>query len=342
MAPATQCWTYACAVCLVAALGCGDSDDSNGGAGSGAAGGGGMAGTSAGTSGGAASATATIAASTMIVNPAPDVAGTGTLTEAAGQVTLTLDVTGCPEGDHGFHIHAGTACGTDGSEAMTHWDPLMVDMHGQVGEGAPHHAGDVGMVACDADGNGTLTITTDEWSLTDGADDNPIGHAVILHGLDPAQRIGCGVIEAGAGGASFTVAATTLSVNPAADLAGTATFTEAAGGDVTVVVSLTGCPEGDHGFHIHAGTSCGADGSEAMTHWDPLMAGVHAQVGEAAPHHAGDVGMVACDASGNGTLMLTTNEWTLSDAAADNNPIGQAVVVHGLDPAHRVGCGVIQ
>lgn len=335
---------YAGAVLLAAvSVGCGDSDDANGAAGTNAAGtGSGSGGTGAGTGSGTVSATATIAASTQIGNPAPDVAGTGTLTEASGQVTLTVNFTNCPEGNHGFHIHAGTSCGTDGSEAMTHWDPLTVDAHGQVGESAPHHAGDVGTVACDADGNGMLTITTDEWSLTDGADDNPIGHAVILHGLDPAQRIGCGVIEASADGASFTVAATTLSSNPAAELAGTATLTEAASGDVAIVVDLTGCPEGNHGVHIHAGTSCGADGSEAMGHWDPLMAGVHAQVGDAEPHHAGDVGIVACDADGNGTLTLTTDEWTLSDTTADTNPIGQAVIVHGLDPANRIGCGVIQ
>jgi Cu-Zn family superoxide dismutase len=282
-------------------------------------------------------ASATIAESTTISNPGADLAGTGTFAAAASMVTLTINLTDCPEGDHGVHIHAGTACGTDGSDAMGHWDPLAVDEHGQVGEAAPHHAGDVGVVSCDENGAGTLTISTDEWSLTAGETNNPTGQAVIVHGVDSKQRIGCGMIDATG---NLTVAATTLTANPAAGIAGTVAFSQVSSdGPVTVDVALTGCPAGSHGFHIHAGTSCGADGKEAMGHWDPQGIDTHGQVGEAGAHHAGDVGAVTCDDAGDGTLSLTTDEWTLSGSG--DNPVGQAMILHGIDAANRVACGIV-
>ncbi len=276
--------------------------------------------------------------STQISNPAQDLIGMGTFTDNGDSVTLTFAVTGCPAGEHGLHIHNGMSCGADGSEALMHWDPLGADVHGQVGEEAPHHAGDVGVLTCADDGSGTLTITTDEWTLTAGEATNPVGQAMILHGLDAIQRVGCGVIEADG---TIEMQATTLSANPAAGISGTARFSEEENGEVTVRVELTGCPEGSHGLHIHAGTSCGPDGQEAQGHWDPLEVGEHGQVGEQAPHHAGDVGVVECDADGVGELSLSTDEWVLSDSASELNPVGQAVIVHGVDPANRVACGVI-
>ncbi len=276
--------------------------------------------------------------STQISNPARDLVGMGTFTDNGDSVTFSFDVTGCPAGEHGLHIHAGMSCGEDGSEALMHWDPLGAGVHGQVGEEAPHHAGDVGVLTCADDGSGTLTITTDEWTLAAGEDTNPIGQAMILHGLDASQRVGCGIVAADG---TIEMQATTLSANPAAGIAGTARFSEDQNGEVMVRVELTDCPEGSHGFHIHAGTSCGPDGQEALGHWDPLEVGEHGQVGEQAPHHAGDVGVVECDADGVGQLTLSTDEWVLSDGASELNPVGQAVIVHGIDPANRVACGVI-
>lgn len=286
------------------------------------------------------SAEAQLRASTVISNPAKELVGRGTFTNNAGEsVTLSFVVTGCPAGEHGLHIHAGTSCGSDGSEALDHWDPLGAGVHGQVGEAAPHHAGDVGVLSCGEDGSGSLTITTDEWTLAVGESSNPIGQAMILHGLDAKQRIGCGVIAANG---TIDLAATTLTQNPAADISGTARFVEVPTGEVTVDVELAGCPEGSHGLHIHAGTSCGPDGQEAQGHWDPHEVGEHGQVGESAPHHAGDVGVVECGADGNGSLSLTTDEWVLSDGDSELNPVGQAAIVHGIDPANRVACGVIE
>ncbi|MEN9577493.1 MAG: Copper/zinc superoxide dismutase [Pseudomonadota bacterium] len=70
----------------------------------------------------------------------------------------------------------------------------MLSAHGQVNAPAPHHAGDVGMSTCGADGNGELKVTTSEWKLAAGDMLNPLGHAVVVHGLDMKARVGCGVI----------------------------------------------------------------------------------------------------------------------------------------------------
>ncbi|MFZ9886087.1 MAG: superoxide dismutase family protein [Myxococcota bacterium] len=153
--------------------------------------------------------------------------------------------------------------------------------------------------------------------------------------------------------AKATISPTTLDpTNPEPNTAGTAVFTKEADGKVKAVITLTGCVEGEHGFHIHDGTSCGPDGQEAGPHWDPRNAGVHGQInsGDLTDHHAGDVGTVTCDAQGNGTLTVTTDEWSLGDTTQSQyDPTGHAVIVHGKydanDPdsgARRVACGVIQ
>jgi Cu-Zn family superoxide dismutase len=153
--------------------------------------------------------------------------------------------------------------------------------------------------------------------------------------------------------ATATISPTTLDpANPEPDTAGSAVFTKEEDGKVTVVITLTGCVEGEHGFHIHDGTACGPDGQEAGPHWDPRNAGVHGQInsGDLTDHHAGDVGTVTCDAQGNGTLTVTTDEWSLGDPAQSQyDPTGHAVIVHGKYDANdetsgatRVACGVIQ
>jgi Cu/Zn superoxide dismutase len=283
---------------------------------------------------------AEISALSVVPNPGPEVSGSGTFVSDGSKVTFEITLEKCPEGMHGLHIHAGTECGDDGSAAMAHWDPLMVDVHGEVNSEDPHHAGDAGMVECDADGKGTFTIETDEWNLDADDDLNPIGHAVILHGVDPAQRIACGVIEADGDGGKIELAATTLSANPAPDLEGSAGFS-IEGDEVTLTVNLSGCPTGMHGVHIHEGSECGEDGAKAGAHWDPEMTMVHGQVNSDEPHHAGDAGMIECDENMEGTFSITTKEWNL-DADDDLNPTGHAFIVHGLDMKTRIGCGVIE
>jgi Cu-Zn family superoxide dismutase len=63
----------------------------------------------------------------------------------------------------------------------------------------------MGNLTVGADGKGTLTLTSSEWTIGSGADTDIIGHAVIVHekmddGGQPVgnagARIGCGVIAA--------------------------------------------------------------------------------------------------------------------------------------------------
>lgn len=121
-----------------------------------------------------------------------------------GQVTLTLEVRNAPEGEHAFHLHEiGDCSAPDGTSAGGHWNPAGHD-HGRWGE-EPFHLGDVGNLSVGADGTGTLTLSTDLWSIGTGADNDIVGRSVVLHaGVDDftsqptgaaGGRIGCGVIE---------------------------------------------------------------------------------------------------------------------------------------------------
>ncbi|TPV95163.1 MAG: superoxide dismutase family protein [Myxococcales bacterium FL481] len=272
-------------------------------------------------------ASAKLTASASIGNPAPDVAGHGTLSVTDESVTLELSVTGCPEGDHGLHIHTGTECGSDGSSAMGHWDPSAV------GEDDPSHAGNVGIVSCTADRLGTLQATHPEWSLESGSSYNPTGLTVVLHGLDKKQRIACGTIEAEGEGLKFTLEPRTLTANPAAGIQAQVNFQSVDTG-VRISAEVTGCPEGSHGFHIHEGTECGADGKLAGAHWDPTGLGADD------PAHVGNLGAIMCGAGEVGVFEFSSSEMTL--AAGDSlNPVGLTMVLHGIDPANRVACGVI-
>jgi Cu-Zn family superoxide dismutase len=128
---------------------------------------------------------------------------------------------------------------------------------------------------------------------------------------------------------------------------GTAAFS-AVDGKTTVVVSLTNTPSGTHGVHIHETGDCSAaDGTSAGGHWNP---GGH-EHGEwgGTEHHLGDIGNVVVDATGAGTLSLSTEMWTIGDGSA-TDIVGKAVIVHAnaddyTPPAGnagaRIGCGVI-
>ena len=68
--------------------------------------------------------------------------------------------------------------------------------------------------------------------------------------------------------------------------------------------------------------------------------------------HAGDVGNIEVASDGRGTLQIVADNWTLDDAAKQQNPVGTAVVIHsGPDDFEtqpdgaagtRIGCGVIE
>ncbi len=135
-----------------------------------------------------------------------NLSGNAVFTEENGQVTFTAIVDGLSEGLHAIHLHESADCSAeDGSSAGGHWNPTK-EKHGKWGDATGYHRGDIGNFKVDANGNGTVTLTTDQWCIgCDDANKDVVGKAVVVHdGVDdftsqPAgdagDRVGCGSIR---------------------------------------------------------------------------------------------------------------------------------------------------
>lgn len=135
-----------------------------------------------------------------------DLGGEVTFTQEDGEVTMEATITGLAEGQHAIHIHQKADCSAeDGTSAGGHWNPTN-EKHGKWGDAEGYHKGDIGNFEVDANGEGTVSMTTDEWCI--GCDDenkNIVGKAIIVHdGVDDytsqpsgaaGTRVGCGVIK---------------------------------------------------------------------------------------------------------------------------------------------------
>jgi len=110
-----------------------------------------------------------------------NVTGTATFTEKNGKVTFIAKISGLKPGIHAIHIHEKSDCSAaDGSSAGGHWNPTF-KKHGKWGD-AEHHKGDIGNFTADEKGNGTITFTTDEWSIGgEDATKNILGKGLIVH-----------------------------------------------------------------------------------------------------------------------------------------------------------------
>jgi superoxide dismutase, Cu-Zn family len=140
-------------------------------------------------------------------------AGQATFTEQNGEVTVVVEMTAADPVStmHGLHIHQNPSCGdndsgaggaiVNGGAAGAHWNPT------DAGHGLPaaavHHLGDMGNISIGADGKGTLTLLSKEWTVQPGPK-SVVGHALVFHirqddGTsqpvgDAGTRPGCGVI----------------------------------------------------------------------------------------------------------------------------------------------------
>jgi len=133
---------------------------------------------------------------------------TGTVTFVADDkknVTLKIEVSGVSPGDHAVHLHEKGDCSDpEGKNAGGHWNPA-VQPHGKWGP-TPHHLGDIGNLVVGADGKGTLTMSTDQWTVKSGEPNDVVGKALIVHASiddfktqptgNAGGRIGCAVITA--------------------------------------------------------------------------------------------------------------------------------------------------
>jgi superoxide dismutase, Cu-Zn family len=157
--------------------------------------------------------------------------GTATFSQGDdGTVTVNVEVQGLPAGEHGIHIHEYGICDPSGDQpfstagshynptATRHGGPPMDDAHMAAMSGTPEvtaagspeastgHAGDLGNITVNDDGTGTLTVTSDRFTLEQGPTtlQDLDGSAIVIHQdvddlvTDPSgnsgARIACGVI----------------------------------------------------------------------------------------------------------------------------------------------------
>ncbi len=125
---------------------------------------------------------------------------------ADGQIKMDLEITIKERADSAVavHFHEKGSCGNKGEDAGPHWNPTN-ENHGEWGA-SHHHSGDIGNIQLDANGKGTVSLTTDKWNidLNEPARDF-IGKTIIVHGGtddytsqpsgNSGPRIGCGIIQ---------------------------------------------------------------------------------------------------------------------------------------------------
>jgi len=124
-------------------------------------------------------------------------------TEEPGGALVWLEVEDAPPGWHAVHVHeVGDCSSEDGKSAGGHFNPMGV-AHGAP-HAAVHHAGDLGNMFVDEDGNGLHVLFAPGLTVAEG-DHSVVGRAIIIHaGADDlvsqptgaaGGRIGCGEIE---------------------------------------------------------------------------------------------------------------------------------------------------
>lgn len=119
----------------------------------------------------------------MVLEPksGSNASGTATFSEKDGEVTFKATIKGLKPGVHAIHIHEkGDCSAADATSAGGHWNPTFVK-HGKWGTGE-YHKGDIGNFTVDASGNGSISMSTDEWCI--GCDDetkNILGKSIIVH-----------------------------------------------------------------------------------------------------------------------------------------------------------------
>lgn len=144
---------------------------------------------------------------TMKLEPKSESQASGSVVfkEEDGKVTMTAVLGGLSEGTHAIHIHDKADCSSaDGKSTGGHWNPTA-QPHGAWGDATGYHKGDIGNFKADANGNGTITFSTNEWCIgCDDATKDITGKAIIVHqGTDDLKsqpsgaagaRISCGGI----------------------------------------------------------------------------------------------------------------------------------------------------
>jgi Cu-Zn family superoxide dismutase len=135
------------------------------------------------------------------------VSGAVSFTQEGDVVTMVAKMNGLSEGTHAIHLHEKADCSSDdGKSSGGHWNPTA-KAHGKWGATEGFHKGDIGNFEADADGNGSVNFSTNQWCIGCGdSNKDIIGKGVIVHqGTDDytsqpsgaaGSRVSCGgVIE---------------------------------------------------------------------------------------------------------------------------------------------------
>lgn len=123
------------------------------------------------------------AVAVMFPTEGHEVRGVITFEESDHGVTVTALIHGLTPGQkHGFHIHEfGDLSDPAGKATGGHYNPEGHDHALPTNGDQPRHAGDLGNLEADGDGNATYSQTFDNLTIFDD-DENPIiGRGVIIH-----------------------------------------------------------------------------------------------------------------------------------------------------------------
>lgn len=113
-----------------------------------------------------------------------NVTGTVAFTEEDdGKIRMVAMLEGLePETTHAMHIHEKADCSSpDGTSSGGHWNPTA-QPHGQWGDAAGYHKGDIGNLTADENGRAFIEFSTDEWCMGCGdLNKDILGKAIIVH-----------------------------------------------------------------------------------------------------------------------------------------------------------------
>lgn len=129
-------------------------------------------------------------------------AGKLTFEVDGGKVKIAGTFTGLPPGEHGFLIRDDGDCDKQAKKAGKDFNPTNVK-HGPP-ESGTRHAGDLGNLVADKEGNASFEMLTDSLTIADGAD-SVVGRAIVITAKkddgksqpsgNSGKAIGCGKIE---------------------------------------------------------------------------------------------------------------------------------------------------
>lgn len=138
--------------------------------------------------------------------------GTVTFEQDGSMINMSGTFTGLPPGERAIYIHEGGDCTKKGRAIGKHLDPTKAK-HGPPSSGT-RHAGDLGNVVVDREGNATFQMSTDSVVMEDGRPDSILRRAIVIHGKKDDRKgvnapLACGVIEMMGGDESRAAAAGT-------------------------------------------------------------------------------------------------------------------------------------